>query len=78
MYRPSDELVKILQKKYPKGTRIKLVFMNDFRSVAPGTKGTVRHVDDMGTIHVDWDNGRRLGLIYDEDEFNVLEDEDDN
>lgn len=78
MYRLSDGLIEILRKKYPKGTRIELVFMNDARSVAPGTKGTVRHVDDMGTIHVDWDNGRRLGLIYDEDEFNVLENEDDN
>lgn len=78
MYRPSDELIKILRKKYPKGTRIKLVFMNDARPVAPGTKGTVNHVDDMGTIHVDWDNGRRLGLVYDEDIFNVLEDEDGN
>ena len=78
MYRLSDGLIEILRKNYPKGTRIELVFMNDFRSIKPGTKGTVNHVDDMGTIHVDWDNGRRLGLIYDEDEFNVLEDEDGN
>lgn len=78
MYRPSDELIEILRKKYPKGTRIKLVFMNDFRAIKPGTKGTVNHVDDMGTIHVNWDDGRRLGLIYDEDVFNVLEDEDGN
>lgn len=78
MYRPSDELIEILRKRYPKGTRIELVFMNDFRPIAPGTKGTVNHVDDMGTIHVDWDDGRRLGLVYDEDIFNVLEDEDGN
>lgn len=78
MYRSSDNLVKILRKKYPKGTRIELVFMNDALAVAPGTRGTVINVDDMGTIHVAWDNGRRLGLFYDEDVFNILEDEDGN
>ena len=52
--------------------------MNDFRAIKPGTRGTVNHVDDMGTIHVNWDDGRRLGLFYDEDEFIVLEDEDGN
>jgi hypothetical protein len=37
----------------------------------PGTKGTVRIVDDMGTVHCDFDNGRRLGLIPGEDSFRI-------
>ena len=34
-----------------------------------GTEGTVMFVDDIGTIHVLWGNGRTIGLIYGEDSF---------
>ncbi len=47
--------------------------MNDKQSPAPGTKGTVRLVDDQGTIHVEWDSGSHLGLIPGEDEYKILE-----
>jgi len=36
--------------------------INDNESVPPGTEGTVRDVDDAGTIHVAWDNGRSIGV----------------
>lgn len=72
MYTPSNELIELMKKRYPKGTRIELIAMEDPHPVPFGTKGTVRHVDDMGTVHVDWDNGRRLGLIPWEDSFNVI------
>lgn len=35
----------------------------------PGTKGTVRYVDDMGQLGVRWDNGSFLSLILGEDNF---------
>jgi hypothetical protein len=74
MYRMSNELIEILKKQYPKGTRIVLDYMGDDpRPIAPGTKGTVRVVDDMGTVHCDFDNGRRLGLIPGEDSFHAVE-----
>lgn len=74
MYKPSDEAIAYLKKHYPKGTRIRLICMEDpFAPVYPGTEGTVRIVDDMGTIHVDWDNGRRLGVIPGEDSFEIIE-----
>lgn len=74
MYRMSNELVEILKKQYPNGTRIVLDYMGDDpRPIAPGTKGTVRIVDDMGTVHCDFDNGRRMGLIPGEDSFHVVE-----
>ena len=28
-----------------------------------GTEGTVVYVDHLGTVHVDWDDGERLGMI---------------
>ena len=30
------------------------------------------HVDDAGTIHMKWDNGRTLGLVPVEDQFRKL------
>ena len=58
---------------YPPGTRIVLGEMSDpYAPVPPGTRGTVKFVDDMGSIHPQWDNGRTLGLIYGEDSFRKL------
>jgi hypothetical protein len=65
-----------IKSMYPKGTRIQLIHMSDpWHPIETGTKGTVRLVDDMGTIHVNWDNGRSLGLIVGEDSFEVLKGE---
>lgn len=76
MNRSIEELVKLLKKRYPAGTRIKLISMEDpYAPIPSGTNGTVRIVDSIGTIHVDWDNGRRLGLIPWENSFEVLTDE---
>ena len=56
--------VEALRKKYPKGTRVELVSLEDPYSRLPeGTRGTVDAVDDIGTIHVRWDNGSGLGIV---------------
>lgn len=49
---PSKEIVENLRKKYPVGTRVELIFMDDIQAPAVGTKGTVRGVDDIGSIMV--------------------------
>ena len=68
-------LVKRMKDTYAPGTRIQLDYMGDDpRPIPPGTKGTVRIVDDIGTVHCDFDNGRRLGLVPGEDVFHILED----
>ena len=75
MYRPSKEAIELLKKWYPKGTRVELRHMDDpFSTLRCGDRGTVRVVDDMGTVHVDWDCGSRLGLVYGEDSFDKVED----
>lgn len=61
-----------IKAMYPQGTRIELIYMEDAQAVPSGTKGTVWHVDDMGTIHMKWDNGRTLGLIPSVDEFKII------
>lgn len=61
------------KKMYPPGTRIELLSMeNDPRPVASGTRGTVSCVDDIGTIHVKFDDGRGLGIIPGVDSFRML------
>ena len=65
--------VNMYKGMYPKGTRIELIHMEDVQAVPSGTKGTVVCVDDMGTIHMKWDNGRTLGLIPEADSFRVIE-----
>jgi len=65
--------VERIKERYPIGTRIELLStMDDIQGVEKGIKGTVVGVDDMGTIHMKWDNGRGLGLIPGEDNFIVL------
>ena len=59
---------KMYKEMYPVGTRIELISMNDPYSPVPsGTRGTVRTVDDIGTVFPDWDNGRTLGVVPGED-----------
>lgn len=70
---PSKETVEWLRKGYPEGTRVALVRMNDpYSKLNPGDRGTVRCVDDAGTIHVNWDNGSGLGIAYGEDSCRKL------
>lgn len=73
---PSRIEREYLNKKYPKGTRIRLIHMNDsMHPVEDGMTGTVDRVDDAGNIHMSWDNGRTLALIPGEDSFEVIEEE---
>ncbi len=65
-----------MKDNYPPGTRIMLLSMGDDpRPVEDNTRGTVRVVDDMGTLHCDFDNGRALGIVPCEDTFRRLTDE---
>ena len=64
-----------MKTKYPVGTRIKLIHMDDPFAVPDGTKGTVAYVDDAGQIHMRWDNGRTLALVEGVDDFEVIKEE---
>ena len=68
----NEQYVMRIKKKYPAGTRIVLESMDDPQAVPPGTKGTVQFVDDIGSIHCRWDNGRSLAVIPGEDAFRVI------
>lgn len=65
-----------MKENYPPGTRIMLLQMGDNpRPIEPNTRGTVKVVDDMGTLHCNFDNGRLLGIVPSEDNFRRLTDE---
>ena len=66
--------LKQLREQHPIGTRVELIHMDDpyNHKLGPGCQGTVRWVDDMGTIHVDWDCGSSLGLVPGEDAFKKI------
>ena len=53
-----------LKSDYPPGQKVRLICMDDSQAPPPGTTGTVRCVDDIGTIHVDWENGSSLGVVF--------------
>lgn len=66
--------VASIKKKYPAGTRIKLINMDDpWHPVEPGTTGTVKSVDDIGQLHMKWDNDRTLALVPGQDEFEIID-----
>lgn len=62
-----------IKEAYPPGTRVLLIDMNDpFAPVPSGTRGTVDWVDDIGQLHMKWDNGRTLAIVPGEDSFRKL------
>lgn len=70
---PSRETVERVRKMYPIGYRVELISMDDpYSSLTPDTRGTVRSVDDTGTVFVRWDNGSGLGVVYGVDRIRKL------
>ena len=53
-----------LRSRYPIGTRVELLQMDDVQAPPIGTKGTVTGIDDTGSLLVNWDNGSGLNVIY--------------
>lgn len=74
MFNISKETLERLRKEYSAGVRVELVHMDDPYNTRlfPGERGTVISVDDMGTIHVRWDCGSSLGVVYGEDRCRVI------
>lgn len=68
-----DCIIESLKKQFPVGSRVELVRMDDKQAPPIGTRGTVKGVDDIGSIMVAWDNGSSLNVIYGEDECRVLD-----
>ena len=73
---PKPRQIQSLKERYPPGTRVELIDMDDpYAKIPPGTKGTVIAVDDIGTVHCQFDNGSSLGLLHGIDSFKRIEPE---
>ena len=57
---------EMLKQFYPEGCRVKLEYMREepYGCLAPGDMGTVQFIDDAGQIHVSWDRGGSLAIVY--------------
>ena len=64
---PSRETVESILREYPAGTRVELIRMDDAQAPPIGTKGTVKGVDDTGSLLMRWDNGSSLNVVCGED-----------
>ena len=69
----SQKFIEELREFYAPGTRVKLVKMDDIQAPPVGTIGVVSHVDDIGTIHVNWENGSSLGVVFGEDKVEAID-----
>lgn len=70
---PTEERLSDLRDRYV-GKRIKLISMrNDPLPVPAGSVGTCIGVDDIGSLLMNWDNGRRLSLIPCVDKFEIVD-----
>ena len=70
---PNKEQIELLRKKYPTGTRVELLQMEDMQAPPRGTKGTVYGVGDTGSLLVHWDNGSGLNVIYGVDSCRIVQ-----
>lgn len=71
---PNEKQLQRLKEKYPAGTILKVISMDDpYHPIPSGTLGEVTMVDDAGTIHMRWQNGSSLGIIEGVDSFEVVD-----
>lgn len=74
--RQAIQVAQYYKDNYPPGTRIEVTSMdNDPHPIEPGTRGTVKYVDDIGTLHCEFDNGRQIGVCPEVDTFRTIRDE---
>lgn len=65
---PTKECVKAMREAFPKDATVELIYMNDLFSTLPcGLKGQVVRVDDIGNIHMHWENGSSLSVAWNDD-----------
>lgn len=68
-----DQLTNKWMKGALAGKRVRLVYCSDpYTKLRNGDEGIVESIDDMGTLHVKWDNGSSLGLIQGEDTWMII------
>ena len=70
---PSREQITVLRERYPRGTKVELLGMNDPQAPPTGTMGEILGIDDAGQVLVRWATGSSLSLIPGVDSFRIAE-----
>ena len=70
---PSREQIAALRERYPHGTKVKLLAMDDPQAPPMGTMGEILGVDDAGQLLVRWATGSSLSLIPGVDSFRIVQ-----
>ena len=70
---PSKEQIAALRERYPHGTKVELLGMDDPQAPPTGTMGEILRVDDAGQILVRWETGSSLSLIPGVDSFRIVQ-----
>ena len=73
MHFPSREQIAVLRERYPRGTKVELLAMDDPQAPPTGTMGEVMGVDDAGQLLVRWVTGSSLSLIPSVDSFRIMQ-----
>lgn len=61
---PTLGAMRLVNMDHLIGRHIVLVSCTDqYTKLTPGSKGVIKHIDDHGTVFVDWEDGSNLGLI---------------
>ncbi len=69
----TDSFLQELREIYTPGTKVRLLKMDDAQAPPLGTIGKVRNVDDLGTIHISWESGGGLGVVWGEDKIVLVD-----
>ena len=70
---PSREQIAALRQRYPRGTRVELLGMDDPQAPPTGSIGEVMGVDDAGQILVRCETGSSLSMIPGVDSFRIVQ-----
>ena len=70
---PSREQIAALRERYPRGTRVELLGMDDPQAPPMRTMGEILGIDDAGQLLVRWETGSSLSLIPGVDSFCIVQ-----
>lgn len=67
--------VQGIKSTYKEGMRLRLTadLVDRYSGKKAGEEGTVTIVDDIGQIHMKWDNGGSLAIVPGVDSFEIVE-----
>lgn len=65
---PTDKCIEAMSAAFPKDSEVEVVYMYDPNQNTPkGTKGKVIRIDNMGMIHVAWEDQQPRSVLWNED-----------